>query len=142
MIKNIYKRIITALILFLAFAPIGMAQIFQGSEDSTKTDTQAGAENIESTLKGSGITGTEDVGDLILKYVNFALPYLAIAAFVGFVYAGFLYVTAYGSDEQLQKSKKILIYVAIGLILVLLSYSIIQVFTSDLIKGISSNSSN
>jgi len=139
MIKNISRKIITSLILFVAFFPWELkAQIFDGSENTSTTDTAAGVENIAGELKGSGITGTKDVGDLILKYVNFALPFLALAAFLGFVYAGFLYVTAYGNDEQVQKAKKILIYAVAGLVLVILSYSIVQLFTGELIKGIQS----
>lgn len=140
MIQKISKKFITALVLFLLFIPTGMAQIFKGSEDSTVSDTEAGVKDVESALQGSGVTGTEDIGDLILKYVNFALPFLALAAFVGFVYAGFLYVTAYGNDEQIQKSKKILIYAVAGLILVILSYSIVQLLTEELVEGIQSNS--
>ena len=138
MIKNISTKIFTALILFLAFTPKGMAQIFEGSKDSTKSDTASGVEDVESALKGSGITGTDDFTALVLKYVNFALPFLSLAAFVGFVYAGFLYVTAYGNDDQIQKSKKILIYAVVGLILVVLSYSIVELFTGDLVEGIKS----
>jgi len=141
MIKKILSKISTAVILLIAFTPIGLrAQdpIFVGSDDDKKPDTQIGTEKLKDVLQGTGVTGTENIGDLILKYVNFSLPYLALAAFLGFVYAGFLYVTAYGGDEQLQKSKKILIYSVVGLIVVILSYSIVQLLTSDLVTGIQS----
>ncbi len=135
-IQNVYSRIISVMVLFFAFAPKGLAQIFKGSEDKTKTDTQSGVDNIKGSLEGSGVTGTSDVGDLVLKYVNFALPFLAIAAFVGFVYAGVLYITAYGNDEQVQKAKKVMIYAVLGLIVVILSYSIVQLLTQELVTGI------
>ncbi len=137
-IQKISKYIITPLVMFLAFAPKGLAQIFQGSDETGKTDTQKGVDTIKDKLSGSGVTGTSDIGDLILKYVNFILPYLAIAAFVGFVYAGVLYVTAFGSDDQTQKAKKVMIYAVAGLILVILSYSIVQLLTTDLVQGIQS----
>lgn len=95
-----------------------------------------GVEALGGTLKGSGIAETQTFADLVFKYVNFALPYLALAAFIGFVYAGFLYVTSYGNDEQVQKSKKIMIYAVVGLILVILSFSIVQLFTVELVKTI------
>lgn len=100
------------------------------------TDTEAGLRDIEGGLEGSGITGTADFGELIIKFVNFSLPYLALAAFVGFIYAGFLYVTAYGNDEQVQKSKKILIYAVAGLVLVILSFSIVQLFAQGLAESV------
>lgn len=133
MIKNILKKFTTALILFVAFFPLNLkAQIFEGGEEPEKT----GIKEIEEALGETGVTAEADIGDLILKYVNFVLPYLAIAAFIGFVYAGFLYVTAYGSEEQIQKSKKILMYAVIGLIVVILSYSIVQLLTEELVEGI------
>jgi hypothetical protein len=133
MIKKIFQKFITALILFVAFFPNNLkAQIFDGGEEPEKE----GVKEIEEALGRTGITETKDIGDLILKYVNFALPYLALAAFIGFVYAGFLYVTAYGNEEQIQKSKKILIYAVIGLIVVILSYSIVQLFTEELVEAL------
>ena len=138
MIKRILSKIFTAAVLLIAIFPLKLnAQVFNPTGEK-KPDTHFGIDEIRDVLKDSGVTGTENIGDLILKYVNFSLPYLALAAFVGFVYAGFLYVTAYGSDEQVQKSKKILIYSVLGLIVVMLSYSIVQLFTGELVKGIQS----
>ena len=153
MIKNIFKKLYAIAILMIAFFPWNLkAQIFKGTLDegcydeagnllldeqgNPLSDAECGARQIGGALEGSGITGESDLGDLILKYVNFALPFLALAAFIGFVYAGFLYVTAYGNDEQIQKSKKILIYAVIGLIVVILSYSIVQLLTGELIEAV------
>jgi hypothetical protein len=157
MIKKIFNKITTAAVLFFAFFPLNLkAQIF-GVGDECVADSEcdegyfcseesgrcqlgepekAGVEELGGALRGSGIAETETFADLVFKYVNFALPYLALAAFLGFVYAGFLYVTAYGNDEQIQKSKKIMIYAVIGLIVVILSYSIVQLFTVELVETI------
>ena len=100
------------------------------------SEAAAGTGLAKTTLEGSGITHTDDFGDFIKKLVNFALPYLVLAAFVGYVVAGFMYVTAFGNDEQLQKAKKILIWVSIGLILVILSYAITNLLTGELVEGL------
>ncbi len=136
MIKITFNKTISAIVLFIAFSPMGKAAIFSGSTDKTVTDTASGVKDTKTALKGSGVTSTENITDLILKYVNFVLPYLSLAAFLGFVYAGFLYVTAYGAEEQTGKAKKIFIYSAMGLVLVILSYSIVQLLTGDLVKGV------
>jgi len=82
MIKKIFQKFITALILFVAFFPNNLkAQIFEGGEEPEKE----GVKEIEEALGKTGITETKDVGDLILKYVNFALPYLALACILGVV---------------------------------------------------------
>jgi hypothetical protein len=105
-------------------------------KEDTRCISQAQAGTIEAkeSLTGPGITHTDNLGDLIIKYVNFALPYLTLAAFVGFVVAGFFYVTAYGNEQQLEKAKKILIWSVVGLLLVIASYTIIQFLTSELVK--------
>ena len=133
MMQKIFKKFTTALILFVAFSPYDLkAQIFDGGDEPEKT----GVEEIKEALGETGVTAEADIGNLILKYVNFALPFLALAAFIGFVYAGFMYVTAYGNEEQIQKSKKVMIYAIVGLVVVILSYSIVQLFTGELVEGI------
>ena len=112
------------------------AQIFQGFEDSDSLNTQAGVDALKDSLAGSGITGTTDVTELVIKYINFILPYLALALFVGFVYAGVLYVTAFGNEEATDKSKKIMLYSAIGIVIVILSFVFSELLTSDLVQGL------
>jgi Type IV secretion system pilin len=97
---------------------------------------QSGGTDCAKQESKSVLTSTSSVRDLVFKYVNFALPLLALITFVGFIYAGFLYATAYGSDEQTGKAKKVMIYAIIGVVLVILSYSIVQLFTSQLAAGI------
>ncbi|QQR84002.1 hypothetical protein IPJ72_02280 [Candidatus Peregrinibacteria bacterium] len=71
-----------------------------------QNDPQDGVTRIGEALSNTGITENASLAALIIKYVNFALPYLALAAFLGFVYAGFLYVTAYGGEDQVNKAKR------------------------------------
>lgn len=110
----------------------------EGEEEIVKctTEAEAGTDLVGDSLSGTGVTHTEDFSDFIKKVVNFSLPYLTLAAFVGYVVAGFMYVTALGDEDQIGKAKKILIWSTIGLILVILSYSIVQFFTEDLVEGL------
>ncbi|MBN1258587.1 hypothetical protein JXA05_02420 [Candidatus Peregrinibacteria bacterium] len=120
----------------VSFYPISSsnAAIFEGNPEDEKTEVEYGIEQVKESLAGAGVTHTDTLGQLIVKYVNFALPYLALAAFVGFVVAGFMYVTAYGNEEQLGKAKKILIWSIVGLLLVIASYSIVSFLTKGLVE--------
>lgn len=100
------------------------------------SEAQVGTGLAKTSLEGTGITHTDNFGDYIKKLVNFSLPYLVLAAFLGYVVAGFMYVTAFGSDDQINKAKKILIWVSAGLILVILSYAITNLLTGDLVKSL------
>lgn len=135
-IKSLYAF---AILAFILCPQRVMAAIFGGDTNvnTTETDMQTGIDKFGTEIERTGIANNRDIGDLIIKYVNFILPYLAVAAFAAFVYAGILYVTAYGNDEQLGKAKKIMIYAAIGLIIVILSYSIVNLLTESLVKEIS-----
>lgn len=143
MTRKILRQIVCAIVLFMVFLPIQLkaddvaapTPIFGGDSTGT-TDTQTGVNNLKTALGNSGVTKIDSVSELIVAYVNFALPYLALAAFLGFVYAGFLYVTAYGAEEQITKAKKIMIYAVVGLIVVILSYGIVQLLTVELVKNI------
>jgi heme O synthase-like polyprenyltransferase len=88
-------------------------------------------------LGGTGVSRFSNITVLVLSYVNFALPYLSLAAFAGFVYAGFLYVTAYGQEDQIEKAKKILKYSVVGLVLVIFSFSIVRLLTDELSSAVS-----
>ncbi len=109
------------------------------NEDETilcTSEAAAGTSFAGDTLETTGLTGTSDFGDFIKKLVNFALPYLTLAAFLGYVVAGVMYITAAGNDEQVGKAKKILLWSTIGLVLVILSFSITRLFTQDLVEGL------
>jgi len=104
------------------------------SDPKCKTEAQAGTAIVKEDLGSTGITGTDRFSDLVIKFINFALPYLTLATFVGFVVAGFFYSTAFGNDEQLEKAKKILIWSTVGIILVIFSFTIVQFLTSNLVE--------
>lgn len=98
-----------------------------------KTEAQIGAELTGNELGGTGIPVDDDASSLVIKIINFILPYLTLAAFVGFVTAGFFYVTAFGNDEQLGKAKTILIWSSVGIVLVIFSFAIVQFLTAGLL---------
>ena len=42
------------------------------------------------------------------------------------IYGGILYVTSAGNDENVQKAKKILMYAIVGIVVILLSFAIVN----------------
>lgn len=131
MIQRVLKPLLYSVALISSVLPsAAFAQIFKGG------DTKKGVDDIRKALAGSGIEKNDSVIVLVIKFVNFALPFLALGSFVGFVYASFLYVTAFGNDDQVQKAKKVMIYVVVGIVVVILSYSIVTLFGQDLAKSI------
>jgi type IV secretory pathway VirB2 component (pilin) len=72
------------------------------------------------------------LGQNITTIINFFLGLLGLIAVAFLIYAGVMMVTAGGNEEQINKSKKIIIYAVIGIIIILLSYTIVTFVTSAL----------
>ena len=70
----------------------------------------------------------------ILNVTNFALSFLGIIAVIMIIYAGYLYVTA-GGGEGAEKAKKIILYAAIGIIVILVSFALVNTLIRNAGKG-------
>lgn len=62
----------------------------------------------------------------ILNVLNFTLSFLGIIATSAIIYAGYLYVTSLGDDGKIEESKKIITYAAIGIIVILISFALVN----------------
>ncbi len=63
----------------------------------------------------SGIAGT---------IVGAALAFIGVLFFILMIYGGFLWMTAQGNDQQIEKAKNLIIAAVIGLIIVMSAYAI------------------
>jgi len=63
---------------------------------------------------------------MVLKFVNFFLYFLGLIATVFVIYGGFLYITSQGDDGNVEKAKKILTFAAIGILIILISFALIN----------------
>ncbi len=71
------------------------------------------------TWGGSGRTAIRTI-------VNYFLFFLGLIATIMVVYGGFLYVTSAGDEKGAEKGKNILIYAATGIIIILISFALIN----------------
>lgn len=83
------------------------------------------------------ITGVEDfdkttLTTTITSIVNYVIGIVAIIAVVMIVYAGYLYITAGMNEDNVKKAKTMLLWGVIGVVIVVLSYSIVTFATSFL----------
>ncbi len=75
----------------------------------------------------SAATGGESsLRQLVLTMVNYFLTFLGIVAVIMVIYGGVTYVTAAGEDEKIQSAKKIIMYAVIGIIIVLISFALVN----------------
>ncbi len=64
-----------------------------------------------------------------LVVINFFLFFLGLLCTGMVIFGGFLYMTAAGDDGQTDKGKKVLQYAIIGIIIILLSFAIVNTVT-------------
>jgi len=80
---------------------------------------------IRSELGTTFGLGTADLEQTVITIVQWALGLLALVAVVIIIWAGFIWITAGGNDEKLEKSKKMITAAVVGLIVVLLAWAIV-----------------
>ena len=70
--------------------------------------------------------GQTGLRGIILTIVNFFLGFLGLLAVVMVIYGGFLYVGSAGNEENVGKAKKILMYAAIGILIIIVSFALVN----------------
>jgi len=91
--------------------------------------------NISPEGYDPALVRSESVREFIQKIVNYALSFLGLVAILLIIYAGVMYLTAGGQTEQTDKAKKTIGYTAIGLILILGSYAIVNTILTGPFDG-------
>ena len=83
----------------------------------------------------TGEWGWPELVSLAQHLINFLIVLALPLAALAFAYAGFLYITAAGSEERVKKAHGIFLKVGIGLFLVLGAWLIVYFITSTLLKS-------
>ena len=70
--------------------------------------------------------GEGSLRGLVLRMVNYFLGFIGLVAVIMIIYGGVTYVTAAGQDEAIGNAKKIITYSLVGIIIILLSFAIVN----------------
>ncbi len=97
-------------------AKIANANMFDDMKDE-------GLKNIGSTAYGSE-EPKNSVMYIIAEFIKYVLSFLGLIFLVLILYAGFLWMTAAGNEEQIGKAKSIFTSGIMGLIIILSAYAI------------------
>jgi len=94
---------------------------------------QALAVNITNPGPGFFISYPDNsFAGLLYKLINFLLAVVGLITILFVIYGGFLYITSRGEEEQATAGKKTLTNAIIGLVIVILSYTVIAVIYNTL----------
>ncbi|HBH45762.1 MAG TPA: hypothetical protein DDX47_00125 [Candidatus Jacksonbacteria bacterium] len=73
---------------------------------------------------------TEDIRDQIRRIINIALGFLGIIGVIIVIYGGFLWMSAMGEEDKVEKGKKTIIAGAIGLVIIGIAWTIVSYIIS------------
>lgn len=93
---------------------------------------------VDPNDRPSDIPNAVNIRIVIVRILNYILSFVGLIA-VGFlIWAGFLYLTSGGNEEQSGKAKKLILQVIIGIIIILLSWVIVNTIITQLSGSIES----
>jgi heme/copper-type cytochrome/quinol oxidase subunit 2 len=121
--KKLFVSTLLSLILIVSALPV-FAQI-EGLENFGKA-----ADYVADTS-----ATPKDPAEIVGGLISTVLSVLGIIAVVLIIYAGFIWMTAAGNTEKIDKAKKILGNAVIGLIIILMAYSITYFVTRSLLNA-------
>ncbi|OGH91469.1 MAG: hypothetical protein A2534_00485 [Candidatus Magasanikbacteria bacterium RIFOXYD2_FULL_39_9] len=73
---------------------------------------------------GSSVSANKALPELIGSVVGAVLSFVGIIFFLLILYAGIMWMTAFGNEQKVEKAKDIVQHAAIGLVIVLAAYAI------------------
>jgi len=109
------RRIIQLTILIL---------VFSLSFNVALAGPPTAAQNDEAFLEVAGLGTQASISDVVSAVIKTLLSLLGVIFIVLIVYAGFMWMTSAGNEEQIAKAKKIMGAATIGLAVVLSAYAI------------------
>jgi len=90
---------------------------------------------------GQTVNAQSTIPELIGSIVGVALSFVGAVFFLLILYAGFLWMTAFGNTEKVDRAKSILEHAAVGLVIVLAAYAISRFVFSALTSATNSSDS-
>lgn len=92
-------------------------------------------------IGGSVGLGTSDLREVAINVIKWLLGILGLVAVSFLIYGGFLWLTAAGNEERIEKAKRVIVNAVIGLVIVLLSWAIV-LYVARFVTGATSGDGN
>ena len=121
------KTFATLFLLFitglLLVSPVLAQNVPAGNNKDDSDPPQSSSITIANPLESAGIDSPQT---LIGKVINSVLGIVGSLALVMFVYGGLIWMTSSGSAEQVKKGRDILMWAAIGLVIIFSAYGLVR----------------
>ncbi|GEM_PF-2058163 len=136
-IRRQHAWVLAGLILVTVLAVAGLPAGRQGLVLHAHAQTSFSVESIGGQI---GL-GNADLKQVILNVIRWALGILTLTAVVFIMYGGYLWLTAAGNEQRVEKAKQVILRAVIGLVIVLLAWAIVY-FVARSIAGSTTTTGN
>ena len=134
-ITMLHKFLLTILIGQIAFLGLSnFVPLVSAAQINTDYLFGGNVTNVQKLSEQSGL-GLQDPRETVAKVVNVILGFLGIIAVVLILIAGFLWMTAAGSEEKISTAKKLMSAGVIGLVIVLAAFGIARFVISSMLSA-------
>lgn len=123
-IKGLKKKFLLA---SLSFIMMGAALFFVFQKPAFAQNVDTGLDYVEPT----GLSKT-DPRIIVVNIIRIFLGFLGLIALILIIYAGFIWMTAGGEADKIERAKAILKNALIGLLIILSSYAVVAFILSKL----------
>ncbi len=126
--------------IFLSLTIVGiMVPFFVFADEFGLKDATVGTKLIGA---GSDVNANQKLPELIGTIVGAVLSFVGIIFFLLILFAGILWMTAFGNEQKVEKAKDIIQHAAIGLVIVLAAYAISKFIFGALTGSVGGSSSS
>jgi hypothetical protein len=116
------------------FVLAGNGAVEAASEDQSVWDALKG--QIVSDEDAVDAASRQNFREAVKDILNYFLTFLGLIAVAFIIYAGILMVTAGGEEDQVGKGKKIITWALVGIIIIVLSWTIVNWVANSVGAGV------
>ncbi len=120
-VKKRFKSVLVFIILPMLFLSLAQPIIAGGP---LTTDDLWGDSDIYANFKSETGLGNADPRTIIASVIRVVLGFLGVIAVIIVMYAGFLWMTAGGNEDNVSKAKQMMGAGVIGLVIILAAFGI------------------
>jgi cbb3-type cytochrome oxidase subunit 3 len=135
-IKKVIFSLFLGILVFFGMQTVQAAYNHYGLDVTTSIGNVGAALSVSDVGNSAGTFLSQRTGQIIGAILSF----IGVIFLVLIIYAGILWMTASGNDQQVDKAKKLIIAAIIGLIIILAAYAI-TAFIGNQLMGSSSTGS-
>lgn len=118
-------------VIFVGFLQSSAMVLAEGPSSSFQSGTNSTG-GITNPLEQGGIS---TVSGLLGKVINWMLGLVGFIALIALITGGARMIMDFGNEEQVKKGKTTILWAVIGLLVVILSYAIINIVTGEILGG-------